>query len=88
VNHQPDTSNRSTVREFQARTTNPLPAFPLRGEGKGRVIPGGALVTVHENVTHGLYTATAYMGGEPYEAGIGPNQFVPYHQNTNAKDHQ
>ena len=80
MNRQPDTSERSTVQEYQARTLKPLTAFPLRGEGKGRVIPGGALVTIHENVTHGLYTATAHMGGEWYEAGVDPEHFTEYSQ--------
>lgn len=80
MTNEPATSNRSTVREYQARTIKPLTAFPLRGEGAGRVIPGGALVTVHENVTHNLFTATAVMGGEWYEAGIDPDQFKIYNQ--------
>lgn len=79
-NHQHIHPQRSRVTEYQARTLKPILAHPLNGDGKGRVIPGGALVTVHENITRGLYTATAYMGGEPYEADITPDQFTRYHQ--------
>jgi hypothetical protein len=80
VSQQPVTSNRSTVREFQARTLKPITAYPINGEGKARVIPGGALVTVHDNVTQGVLTATAHMGGEWYEAIVDPAQFTPYNQ--------
>lgn len=80
---------RPHIDVYQARTRRPLTAFPLIGDGHSRVIPGGALVTITENtdpVTENhepgttVRTATAYLGGEPFECEIQPEQFTPYHQ--------
>lgn len=74
MNHQTE------VTVSQARTIKPITAHPINGEGKSRVIPGGALVTIHYNPRMDVHTATAYMGGEPYEAIVDPHQFTTYHQ--------
>lgn len=78
-NHQ-RLNPRSHVLEYQARTLRPITAYPLSGDGKSRVIPGGALVTIHENTTRAVITATAYMGGDPYEATVNLDQFTKYNQ--------
>jgi len=80
VNRQELNPVRPAVKEYQARTHKPLTAHPVNGDGKDRVIPGGALVIIHENVAREIHTATAYLGGEPYWTEITPAQFTHYHQ--------
>lgn len=73
------------ITNYQARTRRPLTAYALTGEAR-RVIPGGALVTITENTRHVpgevTRTATAYMGGQPFECEITPDQYTPYNQNN------
>lgn len=78
------------ISHYQARTRRPLTAYPLTGDGASRVIPGGALVEVTENTAPAvedrdpdqpLLTATAYLGGIPYECEIQPGQFTAYPNN-------
>lgn len=77
-------SKQAHITHHQARTIKPLTAYPVHGHGPSRVIPGGALVTVTENTAHTpgevIRTATAYLGGQPYESEIRPDQFTPYNQ--------
>lgn len=78
MTNEPATSNRARVLEYQGRTLKPITAYPVNGTGKGRVIPGGALVTIHDNLTQDVLTATAHMGGEWYEAIVTLDQFRRY----------
>jgi len=78
---------RAHIQVYEARTKRPILAYPLIGNGPGRVIPGGAIVTITANtdpVTENhppgsvVRTATVHLDGIPYEAEVSPDQFTPY----------
>ena len=77
MNRQQLNPVKPRVLEYQARTLKPLTATPVHGDGKARVIPGAAKVTIHENTGREIYTATAYLDGAPYWTEITPAQFTP-----------
>lgn len=64
-----------------------MTAYPLLGDGPSRVIPGGAVVFITENMApvtehrdpgEAVHTATAYLDpdGIPYECEIRPDQYT------------